>query len=99
MHQYAYIYDSKSIHSSFQLEAYKISVDEKSWKHLVDYSGCLYPMLTYIQLDIIQRLAYLKIQTPNDHELNTLPHVIITLDIDSDPKLFDITFFPISSKL
>ena len=30
MHQYAHIPDSKTIHSSIQLEAYKITVDEKS---------------------------------------------------------------------
>ena len=45
--------------------------------------GYLFP------LDIIQGLAYLKIRPPNDHEMDTLPHVIITSDMDWDPTLFD----------
>ena len=89
IHQYAYITDSKTIHSSIQLEAYKITVDEKSRRvpgglqRLSTPDGYLFP------LDIMQGLAYLKIRPPNDHEMDTLPHVIITSDMDWDPTLFD----------
>ena len=89
MHQYAYIGQSKTIHASIQMEAYKIQVDEKSKKipggkqRLTTPDGYLLP------LNLIQGLAYLKIRPPTDYELENLPHVILTSDQDWDPNIFD----------
>ena len=88
MHQYAYLGQHKTIHASVQLEAFKNDVDDKSRKvggnqRVKTLDGYLIP------LDIIQGLGYIKIRPPTDHEMETLPHVIMTSDVDWDPTLFD----------
>ena len=40
---------------------------------------------------MIQGLPYLKIRPPTDHELESLPHVVLTSDQDWDPNVFDNT--------
>jgi hypothetical protein len=62
---------------SGQFEAYKNKVDDRSmkvggkqWYRTND--GYVIP------LDIINGLPYLKMQPPNDAEMNALPHVIFT---------------------
>jgi hypothetical protein len=52
-----------------------------------------------IPLDINNGLAYLRCRPPTTHELETLPHIIMTADVDWNPSIFDndidnvVTFF------
>jgi hypothetical protein len=41
----------------------------------------------YIPLDIINGLPYLKMQPPNDAEMNALPHVIFTSGDEWNPTI------------
>jgi hypothetical protein len=43
----------------------------------------------FIPLDIINGVKYSKLRPPTDKELDTLPHVTITSDIDWDPLTLD----------
>ncbi|HSN65305.1 MAG TPA: hypothetical protein VLS94_01635, partial [Fusibacter sp.] len=81
MHQYANYGKCKTIHSSGQLEAFGMDVDDKSRKvggkqRIRTTEGYLIP------LDIKQGLPYLKMRQPTDDEMEKLPHVMITSDID-----------------
>jgi hypothetical protein len=42
-----------------------------------------------IPLDINNGLAYLRCRPPTAHELETLPHIIMTADVDWNPSIFD----------
>jgi hypothetical protein len=44
-----------------------------------------------ILLDFHNGLPYLKCCIPTEDELNTLPHIIMTSDMDWDPSTYDIT--------
>jgi hypothetical protein len=43
-------------------------------------------------LDFKNGLPFLRCRKPTEAELSSLPHVIMTLDVDWDPKQYDITF-------
>jgi hypothetical protein len=81
-HQYAYTGKGKSIHSSLQLEWFKNDVNEKSIK----VNGGLQRIQTLdgyiIPLNIKSGLAYLTMRPNTDKEWDTLPHVIMTADVD-----------------
>ena len=42
-----------------------------------------------LPLSIRDGLAYLDIRKPTDQEYKTLPHVILTSDVDWDPRVLD----------
>jgi Reverse transcriptase (RNA-dependent DNA polymerase) len=90
LNQYAYLGHGKTIHSSAQMEAFKIIVDDKSrtlggTQRLTTPDGYLIP------LDFIGGLAYIKLRPPSDKELEELPHIILTSDVDWDPTCIDNT--------
>ena len=89
MHQYAFMGQGKSIHSSAQFEAYKLEVDDRSRKIPGGKQRIKCPDGYLIPLDIIQGLPYMKLRPPTDHELKNLPHVILTSDNDWDPSILD----------
>jgi hypothetical protein len=85
---YAYHGHNRSIHSSGQFEAYKNKVDDRSMK--VGGKQCIRTNDGYvIPLDIINGLPYLKMQPPNDAEMNALPHVIFTGGDEWNPTILD----------
>jgi len=90
LHQYALIGKSKSIHSSVQMECHDILVDKRSRKLrkggqqcLTTVEGCKIP------LHIRRGLPYMDMHPPSDHELGTLPHVVLTSDTDWNPTKAD----------
>jgi hypothetical protein len=88
MHQYAYIGKGKTIHSCTQLEAHKQTVHDRSKKvggkqHIETLDGYIIP------LNIRQGLPYMTIRPYTDKEWETLPHVILTADVDWDPSILD----------
>ena len=91
LNQYAYIRKEKTIHSSGQLEAFKNKVDDKSRK--VGGKQCIMTLDGYVvPLQMRAGLAYLDMHPPSDHELETLPHVVLTSDMDWDPSVLDNEF-------
>ena len=88
MHQYAYLGKSNSIHSSVQMEHFKAKVDKKSVKaggkqHIITNDDYVLP------LSVKNGLPYLAIRPYTDHQWNTLPHAVLTSDVDWDPSVFD----------
>ena len=77
LNQYALLGTGCTIHSSIQLEHYKIKVDDRSLCH-----GGAQTISTpdnYIHpLDFINGLAYIKIRPYTDEEWDSLPHVMWT---------------------
>ena len=88
-HQYAHMGSGKSIHSSIQLEAFGLEVNDKSCKvtggrqRIVTPDGYVHP------LQIKDGLAYLSMRPFTDKEWETLPHVHWTQDKDWDPSVLD----------
>ena len=91
MHQYTYLGEGKTIHSSGQLEMFPNDVNGKSLK----VSGGLQRIKTqdgYVHpLDIKNGLPYIPMRPYTDEEWDTLPHVEWTSDIDWDPTILDQT--------
>jgi len=89
MHQYAYTGKGKTIHSCDQLEWYKNDVNDKS----VKVPGGLQRIMTLdgyaIPINIKDGLPYVKMRPYTDDEWDTLPHVILTSDVDWDPTVLD----------
>ena len=88
LHQYAYHGRGKTIHSSGQLEWYKNDVNDRSIK-----VGGLQRLQTIdgytIPINICDGLAYANLRPYTDTEWNTLPHIILTGDVDWDPCVLD----------
>ena len=88
-HQYAHMGSGKSIHSSIQLEAFGLEVNDKSCmvaggrQQIVTPDGYIHP------LQIKDGLAYTSMQPYTDKEWMTLPHVHWTQDKDWDPSVLD----------
>ena len=90
-HQYTHVLNSKTIHSSAQLEMFGNSVDEKS---LLVPGGkqCITTPDGYcIPLNIKSGLPYMSMRPYTDSEWNSLPHVIMTSDATWDPTVLDNT--------
>ena len=89
LHQYAYLGQGKTIHSSGQLEHFKNDVNDKSVKvpgglqRITTIDGYVHP------LDISNGLAYIPIRPYTDEEWDSLPHVVWTSDKDWDPSVLD----------
>ena len=88
-HQYANMGSGKSIHSSIQLEAFGLEVNDKSCKftggrqRIVTPDGYIHP------LQIKDGLAYTSMWPYTDKEWMTLPHVHWTQGKDWDPSVLD----------
>ena len=88
MHQYAYSGRGNTIHSSIQMESYKVNVNEKSRK-IGGTQSITTPNGYAIPLNIVEGLAYMKMRPYTDREWNELPHVILTSDVPWDPSFLD----------
>jgi len=51
-------------------------------------------MATLIPLNIRNGLAYMDMRAPIGNEFSELPHVVLTSDVDWDPKVLDCEFDP-----
>ena len=89
-HQYAYMPESQTIHSSGQLEHFMNMVYNKSQKiGGKQYNKTLDGYL--IPIGIIQGLPYIKHKPYTDKEWETLPHVVMTSDDNWDSEVLDNT--------
>jgi hypothetical protein len=87
--QYANVREGRSIHSSLQLEHYKIDVHDKGIRaggkqNLTTPDGFCFA------LDIVEGLAYLPMRPYTDTEYDSLPHIIMTSDAEWDCKVLDL---------
>jgi hypothetical protein len=90
LHQYALLGKGKSIHSSVQMECHDIVVDERSRRLRRGGQQCLTTLEGYkIPLSICRGLPYMDMHPPSDHELDTLPQVVLTSDANWDPTMAD----------
>jgi hypothetical protein len=91
-HQYALLNKGSSIHSPCQFEWYKHDVNNKS----VLVPGGLQRIQTLdgyvIPLSIQDGLTRLHIRPYTDHEFDTLPHVMMTTELEWDPSALDHEF-------
>ena len=91
-HQYAHLGTGKTIHSSVQLEEFRLQVDEKSSRipgglqRIKTPDGYVHP------IRIKDGLPYVSLHPYTNTEWETLPHVIWTHDSDWDPSIFDHEF-------
>ena len=88
MNQYAWTKKGKTIHSSGQMEWYKQDVDHKSRRvggqqRIKTLDGY------YIPINIQSGLPYVSMRPYNDHEWDTLAHVILTSDTEWNPSVLD----------
>ena len=86
--QYAYLGQGKTIHSTGQLQWFKSDVDTSSSKvggkqRIKTIDGYTIP------LSIRGGLPYFDMTKPTQEDLATLPHVIMTSDIEWDPTVLD----------
>ena len=81
MHQYAYVGKGKTIHSCGQLDAYKLTVHDKSIK-IGGLQRIETPDGYIIPLNVRNGLIYMSIRPYTDNEWETLPQVILTADVD-----------------
>jgi hypothetical protein len=87
-HQYALYGKGPTIHASGQLEHYKNVVDDKSVH--VGGKQCVTTLDGYVMpLYVQQGLARLPIRPFTDDEWDSLPHVLMTHDLDWDPSVLD----------
>jgi hypothetical protein len=88
--QYAFMHTGNTIHSSMiQLEHFKNVVDERSRRvggkqRITTHEGHILP------LSIQKGLAYMAMRPFTDAEYASLPHVIMTSDVDWDPSVMDL---------
>ncbi|EEC43775.1 predicted protein [Phaeodactylum tricornutum CCAP 1055/1] len=88
MHQYAHLGKGKTIHSSAQLEHCHNCVQDRS--RTVGGNQRIVTLDDYIiPLNIRQGLPYMDMRAPTSHELHSLPHVVLTSDVDWDPSVLD----------
>ena len=89
MHQYAHVPQGKTIHSAIQLESFGHKVDDRSLK-LKQGSQTITTLDGYvIPMNFINGLPYMPIRPYTDTEWTTLPHAILTSDVDWDPSIID----------
>jgi hypothetical protein len=92
MHQYALLNKGSSIHSPCQFESYKNDVNDKS----IIFPGGLQRIQTLdgyiISLSIQDGLTRLDIRPYTDQEFDTLPHDILTSELEWDPSVLDHIF-------
>jgi hypothetical protein len=91
MHQYAYHGKGKTIHAPTQMAHYGHDVNDKSIR-----SPCgtgkqriITPDGHFIPLDIVDGLPYMPMSQPTEEDMDNLPHIILTGDMDWDPRCLD----------
>jgi hypothetical protein len=92
MNQYALLNKGSSIHSPCQFEWYKNDVNDKSilvpggLQHIQTLDGYFIPR------SIHNGITRLTIRPYTDQEFDTLPHIILTSELEWDPSVLDHIF-------
>jgi hypothetical protein len=87
-HQMDLLGKGTSILSCIQMESHGADINEKPRRIPGGKQRILMDDFQ-IPLDINSGLAYLRCCPPSTHELETLPHIIMTADVDWNPTIFD----------
>ena len=87
-HQMALLGKGKSILSCLQMEAHGADINDRSrllagGKQRILIDGYQLP------LDFKNGLPYLRCRKPTENELASLPHIVMTSDVDWDPRQYD----------
>ncbi len=93
MNQYARVLKGKTIHSSAQMESHGMHVDDKSVT-LGDHQRIITPCSYVIPLQVWGGLVYMDIRPPTDNDMDTLPQIILTSDLDWIPSSIDFEHDP-----
>jgi hypothetical protein len=93
MHQYAYHpQQGRSIHSACQLESFANDVNDKSI-HILGGKQRIKTVDGYVfHLSIRDGLPYLGMRPYTDGEYDSLPHVILSSNVDWNPRILDFDF-------
>ena len=86
--QYALHGKGSTIHSSGQMEAFHVKVEEKSVR-CQGAQSIVTPDGYYMPLVVHHGLARLPIRPYTDEEFDELPHVFMTNDLEWDPSVLD----------
>jgi hypothetical protein len=87
-YQMALLGTGKSILSCLQMEAHDADINDKS-QHLPCGKQRILIDGYQLPLDFKNGLPYLRCRKPTDEELSSLPHIIMTSDVDWDPSKYD----------
>jgi hypothetical protein len=87
-HQYAHQGDGHTIHSVNQLKHFGCTIDETP-RSLEGTQTMTTPEGYIIPIQIRNGLPYIDMSPPNDHDLETYPHVVLTSDMPWDPSILD----------
>ena len=89
IHQAAHVPNGKTILSSPQAEHFGTKVRDQSSK--IDKDGQLIKTLDgfILPLNFVNGLPYLSIRPFTDREWETLPHIVLTSDVEWDPSILD----------
>ena len=87
-HQMALLGKGKSILSCIQMEHFGADINDKSLR-LPNGKQRILMDGYQIPLDFHNGLPYLQCRPPTPDDLDTLPHVIMTSDVDWDPSSYD----------
>ena len=89
IHQAAHVPNGKTILSSSQAEHFGTKVNNRSSK--IDSDGQVIKTLDgfTMPLDFYNGLPYLAIRPFTDNEWETLPHIVLTSDVEWDPSVLD----------
>jgi hypothetical protein len=90
-HQYAYTGKEHSIHSSHQMQDFKLDVDDHSVtangkQRIKTLEGYIIP------LDFEDGLPTLPHTVPTDEDMDSFPHVFMTSDVLWDPNSLNFKF-------
>ena len=88
-HQYAVTGRGNTIHSCGQMEVYGSEVNDRSLRVKGGRQCIRTPDGYLIPLNVYNGLPYMNIRPYTDHELATLPQVIMTGEDDWDPTVLD----------
>ena len=88
-HNYAHHGKGHTIHSPLQMEAFGVTVDDRS-RHLQrGVQQITTPEGHVIPLSLKNGLFYMEMHPPSDEELDTIPHVFMTSPDDWDPDMYN----------
>ena len=90
-HQMALLGKGKSILSRLQMEAYGADINDRP-RTLPGGKQRILIDDYQVPLAFKNGLAYLSCRIPTENEIATLPHVVMTADIDWDPSTYDNEF-------
>jgi hypothetical protein len=94
LNQYAHCRKGTTIHSKGQIEHFGMPVDDKSRENGGQQNFITPCGGKIIHLHYRDGLPKMNMRPPTEDEMATYPHVIITSEMDWDPKILDNEFGP-----